>query len=396
MTPQIPPQHFEDRLLEQLKQVVAQNPDRADGPARGRRKTARRGPGLLPSRWSLPAWRVVLAAIPVVLAAAGFVVVTSLSGPQPGIAQAAVISRAAAALEQPNTILYLQVQNYSAHTRIICIRFGQCIGEPGDQDTGISANPADDTVTYTSQQWISHDGNQEHTIYSNGTETVDNQDTYEYAAYDPTDNTLTTVTNFGLRNPHPPSSTRSPLPSPADFESPTYYESLYREAQAGTQNVQLVGQTTIEGQPVYELRFDITPTPPAHPPAGDMCGSTVCMPPGLEILVYLDTQSYTPVRSVQLTVNTNNLPGIPEGATVTDVENFSAQTLPDTAANEHLLQMSSHPGATQIQQTEAEADAEQSQAILGAQINANVAKARGESATAQSASSKRHRASKHP
>ncbi len=391
---QTPPTRFEDRLLEQLKQALAQNPTPAAGPARGGRQATRGVSGRPPGNWRRTARRLGFTAVPVALAAAGFAVASSLNGPRPAIAQAAVISRAAAALDQPNTILYLRVQDYSAHGGI-CVRFGQCIfpSSPG-REAGISADPAEDTVTYTSQEWVSPSGSQEHTIYSNGTETVSNQDSHEDATYDPADNTLTILTDVGLGNTPPPSATPLPLPSPSDFENPAYYESLYHEAQAGTQNVQLVGQATIAGRSVYELRFDIAPTPSAHSPAGDMCGSEVCTPPDLEILVYLDSQTFTPVRSVVITLNTNDRPGIPAGATVTSVTDFLAQTLPDTPANERLLQMSSHPGATQIQQTEA-----QSRATLGAwmqaRIEANRARTGAGSATSPAASGAgtRHRAS---
>jgi len=361
VTTQTPPARFEERLLEQLEQVVAQNPDPAAGAPRAGRRAARGTSGRPPGGWRRRARRLGFTVIPVALAAAGFAVATSLSGPRPAIAQAAVISRAASALDQPGTILYLRVQDYSAYGAI-CVRFGQCISPSSSRrEAGISANPAEDTVTYTSREWVSPDASQEHTIYNDGTETVSNRQTHEDATYDPAENTLTTLTDVGLGSAPPRSSTPLPLPSPSDFESPTYYESLLREAQAGTQNVQLVGQATIGGTSTYELRFDIARTPPAHPPAGDMCGSEVCAPPGLEILVYLDSRTFTPVRSVMITLNTNDRPGIPAGASVTNVTDFSAELLPDTRGNERLLQMSRHPGATRIRQTEA-----QFRATLGA------------------------------
>ncbi len=380
MTTQTPPTRFEDRLLEQLKHVVAQNHASAKGRAPGGKKTRHGVPGRPPAARCGTARRLGLAGMALALAGAAVAVATSLSGRRPGIAQAAVISRAVAALEQPDTILHLQVQDYSAHGGI-CIRFGECIfpASPG-REAGISANPADDTATYTSQEWVSPDGSQEHTIYNNGDETVRNQDKHEDATYDPADNTLTTLTDAGLEPTSPPSGTPLPLPSASDFQNPTYYKNLYHRAQAGTQSVRLLGQATIGGKSVYELRFDVTPSPPVHPPAGDMCGTKVCTPPDLEILLYLDSQTFTPVRSVVLTVNTNNQPGIPTGTSVTNVTDFVAETLPGTSTNEHLLQMSSHPGATHIEQTEA-----QSKAALGAwlksQIEANRARGAGGSGT---------------
>jgi len=285
---------------------------------------------------------------------AAVIVVPSLGGSRSGLAQAAVISRAAAALEQPNTILYLQVQDYSAH-RVICVRFGECsFGDSAGREGGISANPAEDTLTYSSQEWVSPDSSVEHAIYNNGVETVTNQDAHEDSTYDPSDNTLTTVTETGVGLPAP-SGERAPLPAPADFQDPVYYKNLYREAQAGTQKVRVVGQTTIAGKSVYQLQFDNRST--AHLPAGDMCGSTICTPPGHEILVYLDSQTFMPIRSVTLTLNTSNLPGIPQGTSVTSVTDFTAQSLPDTSQNEALLQMSQHRGAEKVKVAEAQSKA---------------------------------------
>jgi hypothetical protein len=298
---------------------------------------------------------------------AAVIVVPSLEGSRAGLAQAAVISRAAAALEEPNTILYLQVQDYSAPGRQICVRFGECsFGDSAGREGAISANPAEDTLTYSSQEWVSPDSSLEHTIYNNGVESVTNEDTHEDSTYDPIDNTLTTVTETGA-GLHFSSGERSPLPARADFQDPAYYKSLYRDAQAGTQKVHLVGQTTIAGKSVYQLQFDSTPTPPAHPAAGDMCGSTVCTPPAIEILVYLDSQTFTPVRSVAMTLNTANLPGIPKGTSVTSVTDFTAQSLPDTSQNEALLQMSQHPGAGKVKVAEA-----QSKAALGAWMESQI------------------------
>jgi negative regulator of sigma E activity len=298
---------------------------------------------------------------------AAVIVVRSLEASRSGLAQAAVIARAAAALDQPNTILYLRVQDYSAHGRVICVRFGQCSsGASAGREGAISANPSEDTLTYSSQEWVSPDSGLEHTIYNNGVETVTNQDTHEDSTYDPSNNTLTTLTETGVGLPVP-SGERAPLPAPADFQNPAYYKNLYREAQAGTQKVRLVGQTTVAGRSVYQLEFDSRSTPPAHPPAGAVCGTTVCTPPGHEILVYVDSQTFTPVRSVTLTLNTSNLPGLPEGTSVASVTDFIAQSLPDTSQNEALLQMSQHPGAATVKVPEA-----QSKAALGAWMESQI------------------------
>ena len=364
MTTDTPPTRFEDRLLDQLKHVVAENPTPIDNPARyGRPRRV----------------RVAFVAVPVAAAAAAIVTLApSLDGSHTGIAQAAVLERAAAALDQTNTIFYVQAQQYSAIAGSPCIEEGVApflvcaSGSSADAQTGISANPADDTLRYSSQEWLSADGSQDHTIYSSGYETVNNTNTQQYTSYDAADSTLTTLTNTGDTS-GPITSGAPPLgaPTPSDLVNPSYYESLYQEAQADQQNTvggttvsaQLVGQTTIAGESVYELRFDFHFTPPANPPAGDMCGSTVCTPPDRETLLYVDSQTFMPVRTVELIVNPTDKPGIPPGTAVWTLTDLSIQSLPDTTANENLLQMSPHPGATQIEHTEA-----QNRADLGAYL----------------------------
>ena len=305
-------------------------------------------------------------AVAVLAAVVALAVVPSLDGSRTGIAQAAVLTRAAAALDQPNTILYLQVQQYSAIGLGPCMPGGQstlmCL-PASSADTAISADPADDTLTYSFQEWLSPDGNQGHTIYNNGDETVSNTDTNQYSAYDPADNTLTTLTDMNYGST-PPSASSSPslaavFPTSSNFSNPSYYENLYQQAQSGEQNAHLVGQTTVGGKSVYELQFSGTdPKPPANPPPGDMCGYTLCTPSDSEILLYLDSQTFTPVRTVYLIRNTSDQPGVPPGTAVWDVANYAVQSLPDTPANETLLQMTPHPGATQVQQTDAQYIAE--------------------------------------
>jgi hypothetical protein len=323
------------------------------------------------------------------------IVVPSLGGPRTGIAQAAVLKRAEAALDQTNTIFYLQTQQYSA------IGGGPCIDEgvppfsvcaptsSADAQTGISANPADDSLRYSSQEWLSADGSQDHTIYSNGFETVNNTNTQQVSSYDAADNTLTTLTDTGDTG-GPITSGSPPVgpPTASDLANPSYYESLYQEAEADQQNTQagttvsaqLVGQTTIGGESVYELRFDFHFTPPSNQAAQDMCGSTVCTPPDRETLLYLDSQTFLPVRSVLLIVNPTDRPGLPPGTAVWTLTDLSIQSIPNTPANASLLQMSAHPGATQVERTEAQNEAD-AKAYFDAQIAAPHPSARSRSAS---------------
>ena len=313
-------------------------------------------------------------------AVVALLVVPSFDGSQTAVAQAAVLTRAAAALDQPNTILYVQVHDYSADGDgpsmlggdelggfAMCVP-GPCSrsGTPATLQTGISADPSADTLTYSSQEWLSP--GRDHTIYSNGDEVATSGATDQYVAYDAADNTVTTLTDMGF-----PSTPTSPPPSnlalaaapgaiSSNLADPSFYEQLYQQAQAGQQATipegtaqttvaaHLIGQTTVAGESVYELRFDLQTTMPSGGDlSGPNCGPTVCTLRTSEILLYLDSQTYTPVRTVVLTSNPNDNQGLPDGTAVSQVADYAVQRLPDTPANEALLQMSAHPGAAQVQ-----------------------------------------------
>jgi hypothetical protein len=132
------------------------------------------------------------------------------------------------------------------------------------------------------------------------------------------------------------------------IENPSYYQQLLQDAETSTQggdasgwttiSAQLVGQTTIAGDPVYELRFDVRRT----------------ALPEQQILLYIDTQTFLPVRSVGTVFNVKDFAGAPPGMAVSDVADYSIQNLPDTPANQALLQMTPHPDATQVQATYAQ------------------------------------------
>jgi hypothetical protein len=352
------PPRFEDRLLDALEQHLAQRPADARPELAVRR---------------LPARRFAFVASAAALAAVTLVLVTTLGGSRPQVAQAAVLTRAVAALDQPGTITHLQVQDYSATGLGPCF-LGlaaplPCIGagSAANTQTGISADPAEDTLTYSSQEWISADGGQSHTIYNNGDELATNATDDGYEAFDAADDTLTTLTGVSVgggsagptESSADPAGAGSPLGVATSLSDPGYYEQLYQEALAGGQTTdggttitsQLVGQTTLAGEPVYELQFTVHFNPPADPPVGDLCGTSACTPPDQQIQLYLDAQTYLPVRSVMSIDNTRDLPGVPAGDAVWEVADFSVQSLPDTPANEALLAMSSHSGATTATET---------------------------------------------
>ena len=88
------------------------------------------------------------------------------------------------AIDQPGAILRVDVADHAAKGRgptmlggdelsgvAMCVP-GPCAAQPpATTHTGISADPAADTLTYGAQERMSADGSREHTVYSNGDET---------------------------------------------------------------------------------------------------------------------------------------------------------------------------------------------------------------------------------
>ena len=96
------------------------------------------------------------------------------------------------------------------------------------------------------------------------------------------------------------------------------YRQLYQEAQAGNQGTYsnggvqrtvtatLVGQGTLDGEPVYELRFDEQVTVP-----GSECAPESCQPASFALLLHLDATTCPPVRTVLTTINPDDNPAGP-------------------------------------------------------------------------------------
>jgi hypothetical protein len=284
------------------------------------------------------------------------------SAVRPASAGAAVLKRAAAAFDRPNAILLIRVRDHNANgwgTRmlggngplgVMCVPSSCDSPPPATARTGISANPDKDALTYSLEEWASPDGRQVHAIYSNGDELVRNATRDQYSAYDPADDALTVLSHVSYGSP-----AQTPLATLAEhefdgslipfIEDPSYYKDLFQGAKSGTERTEqagvsrisarLLGRTTIGRKPVYELRFDVYRA----------------ALPKQRILLYIDTRSFLPVRSVGIVFNAHDLTGAPPGTAVTDVADYSVVIEPATATNDALLRMRQHPGAKQVHAT---------------------------------------------
>jgi hypothetical protein len=249
-----------------------------------------------------------------------------------------VIARAAAALDQPGTILHFKANVYWH-----------------DSPTPINADPSH-TLGQTIEEWQSPGARQLHVVESGpenpgGDEYAENWDAKTAEGYNGELNQLIDLTDPSFFDP----ARRSPAgTNPATLlglggqDVTDDLESLVQEAEGGVQNIHVAGQTTIRGSSVYELRIDYT-----VPVVADPSGATITNPTGLpttpvrlSTLVYVDSQTFLPVRIVDLGPPA---PAVGPGAVVERVTDYVlAERLPDTPQNQGLLGLSPHPGATEV------------------------------------------------
>jgi hypothetical protein len=232
-----------------------------------------------------------------------------------------VIARAAAALNQPGTILHLD-----AEIRVRDTRAEERSLEP------------DGRVDTTMEIWQTAGGRQERVVYDDALEFAEDWDTKSALSYEPDRNRLVRITDPEWFDPE------QRVPPDADgFDWGTGNVSddlaeLLDRARRGEENLRLVGETTIRGIPVHELRIEHTVDTVVRPVAGEEARD---LPDAVEIfrVIYVDRETFLPVRLLE---------GGP-GEQVNSITDFhTAERLPRTAENERLLRMSPHPGAERL------------------------------------------------
>ena len=227
-----------------------------------------------------------------------------------------VVARAAAALNDPDTILHLKSVDAGGNTMEV---------------------------------WQADGGREERWIYRGGTdkavESMTDFKTKTALSYSAQNDELITHTEPDWFNDkaHPYGSLADGGPSDHVIDDLAL---LLDRARAGDGNVHLVGETAVRGIAVYELRVDYTMEVidlPATGAVGDPAG----LPTHEEQLhrtVYISRDSYLPVRIVEHIPAPNTRAGFIEPVT----DYLIAQRLPRTPGNERLLQLSPHPGAKRV------------------------------------------------
>jgi hypothetical protein len=216
-----------------------------------------------------------------------------------------VIARAAAALNDPGTILHLEAE----------VR----IRTPDD-----ATRAADQPVDVRMEVWQTAGARQRRIRFQDAGELVEDWDAKIAAIYDPRQDELVRITDRtyfdrGRRGPADDDSFRWGAGNVTDDLA-----RLLDRARSGEENLRLAGETDVRGNPVHELRIE-------HPTV-DMFR-----------VVYVDRETFLPVRIVE---------GGP-GDHVNLITDFPvAERLPRTPETERLLRMSPHPGAEVIVETD--------------------------------------------
>jgi hypothetical protein len=226
-----------------------------------------------------------------------------------------VVARAAAALNDPDTILHLKSVDAGGNTM---------------------------------ETWQADGGRKERWIYRGGTgkavEWMQDWDTRTALSYSAQNDELITHTepDFFDRD-HRVASLSEGGPGEHVLDDLAL---LLDRARAGGGNVHLIGETTVRGIAVFELRIDYALDVIDLPAAG-----TVEDPRGLPThkeqlhrTVYISRDSYLPVRIVEHIP----APGTPAGFVAPVTDYVVAERLPRTPAHEQLLRMSPHPGAKPV------------------------------------------------
>jgi hypothetical protein len=227
-----------------------------------------------------------------------------------------VVARAAAALNDPDTILHLK--SVDAHGN-------------------------------TMETWQADGGREERWLYRGGTdkavESMDDWDTKTALSYSAQNDELITHTE-----PDWFDEKHHPIRGLGDG-SPTNHvvddlAALLDRARAGEGNAHLIGETTVRGIPVYELRVDFDLEVVVFPANGTVKDPTGLPRQTLHLYrtIYIDRDHYLPVRIVEHWPAPIARPGTIDSVT----DYVTAERLPRTPDTEQLLRMSPHPGAKKV------------------------------------------------
>jgi hypothetical protein len=211
-----------------------------------------------------------------------------------------VIARAAAALNQPDTILHFKARFRGEGRKL----------------------------THRVEVWQTAGARQVREVYDDGlNEYVEDLDAKVILSYQGKRNELVRQTTRGVF-------TRSQRATAGSLGASGVTDDLARlldRARRGSDQIRLIGETTVRGIPVYELRIDMV-FRVRRLKSGEWKPDRLT----LSRRVYVDRERFLPVRIID--------PGVgPMRATTIDYA--VAERLPRTPETEALLRMSPHPGA---------------------------------------------------
>jgi hypothetical protein len=233
-----------------------------------------------------------------------------------------VIASAAAALDEPETILHFKTERRDRE------------GGPGHPAAGpLPAAKVDRTM----EVWQTAGARREHVVLTG-----------------PTDMEWVTDRNAKVERTYVPARDEEVVHTdPAIFDDPASgveaprfgggnavgeLSRLLHDAQEGRGDVHYAGESTVRGVPVYELRTDFVVQTVGNRGPQDM----EPRPAKASRVLFIDRDTYLPVRIVEY------LPEPQAGVVLSITDYVEMERLPLTEENERLLKMAPHPGAKVI------------------------------------------------
>ena len=300
LRPDPPPPAPDEAVLER---IVATPPQR---PARRRRR------------------RVLRPALALATAAVAAALVVAPPGGSPD-----VLARAAQALDNENAILYFRTE--TRHR---------------GNDADLTRREPDAVIDSHSEGWQADEGRRSRHIFDGDGEVVRDWDARVMAAYHPDRNQIVRYTGSRAFGPESEAPRSIGLPSLLPGQVIDDLRALLERARRGEENFRLVGETTVRGIDVYELRIDFDDLDLFIPEGRDHgVPDQPSVPVEAWRTIYIDRDRFLPVRVVER----SEWPAR-GGEIVHSITDYpEIERLPRTPENEKLLEMSHHPGAEVVE-----------------------------------------------
>ena len=195
--------------------------------------------------------------------------------------------------------------------------------------------------------WQADDGRRVRYLFGDGSEIVRDRDAEVTSSYFPQSNEVVRHSGTSAFGPAPQQPNSIGTPSVLAGMVIDDLAKLLERARRGEEHARLVGETTVRGIEVYEIRIDFADglslvipdgTDHADPDAPSI-------PVEAWRTIYVDRERFLPVRVVE-----RSLWPARGGEIIHSITDYTGiERLERTPENEKLLEMSPHPGATEVE-----------------------------------------------